>query len=67
MTNMTFRLRFLPVAALLAGTVLLAGCGGPDRVSKTTTTEQSTSMTPMPPPPPVSSSSSTTTTIQTRP
>jgi hypothetical protein len=56
-------LRFLTVAALLTGSVLLAGCSGPDRVSKTTTTEQTSTTTP----PPVVSSTTTTTVKQTSP
>jgi hypothetical protein len=57
-------LRFLPVVALLASTVLIAGCG-PDKVTKTTTTttEQTSTTTP----PPVTSSTTTTTIQQTRP
>jgi len=56
-------LRFLPVVALLASTVLIAGCGS-DKVTKTTTTTEQTSTTT---PPPVTSSTTTTTIQQTRP
>jgi outer membrane murein-binding lipoprotein Lpp len=63
MTNTTPRLRFLTVAALLTGTILVAGCDS-DKVTKTTTTEQTTSTLP---PPVAASSMTTTTTRQTRP
>jgi hypothetical protein len=63
MTNMTSLLRLSALAALLAGTVLVAGCSS-DKVTKTTTTEQSTTTTP---PPVVSSTTTTTTVRQTQP
>jgi len=50
------RLRFLTAVALLASTGLVAGCDGPDKVTRTTTTERTTAA------PPLGSSSSTTTT-----
>lgn len=62
MTSKTSYLRLLPVAALLAGTILVAGCSS-DKVTKTTTTEQSTTTTPAP----VVSSTTTTTVRQTQP
>lgn len=65
MTIKTPHLRLLTVAALLAGTVAITGCGSSDHVTKTTTTERTTTTTT--PPPPVSSSTTTTTTEQTRP
>jgi hypothetical protein len=65
MTNTTLCLRSLTAAALLSGSILMAGCSGPDTVRKTTTTEQTTTTTPAPA---AASSSTTTTTIQqTRP
>jgi hypothetical protein len=63
MISSTPCLRFLPAVALLASTVLIAGCG-PDKVTKTTTTTEQTSTTT---PPPVTSSTTTTTIQQTRP
>jgi uncharacterized lipoprotein YajG len=63
MTNKTPCLRFLTFVGLLAGTVLVAGCGSSDKVTKTTTTEQTSTTTP----PPVTSTTTTTTTQQTRP
>jgi hypothetical protein len=63
MTKTTPRLRPLIVAALLAGTGLVAGCGSSDNVTKTTTTEQTTVTTP----PPATSSTTTTTTRRTTP
>jgi len=62
MTSTTPCLRLLTVAALLTGTALVAGCGSPDRVSRTTTTEQTTYA-----PPPVDYSTSTTTIRTTQP
>ncbi len=60
MTNTSPCLRILAIAALLASTVAVAGCGdNPDRVTSSTTTERTTTM---PPPPPISSSTTTTTT-----
>jgi len=63
MINSTPRVRLLALAALLAGTVLMTGCGSSDSVTKTTTTEQTTTTTPRP----VSSSTTTTTIEQSRP
>jgi ABC-type glycerol-3-phosphate transport system substrate-binding protein len=48
--------------ALIAGTAVLAGCGGPEPVTRTTTTEQTTTTTPPPP----ATSTTTTTTQQTQ-
>ena len=62
MTNMTFRhsrSRFLTAVALIASSSLVAGCGSPDKVTKTTTTERTTAT-----PPQASSSSTTTTTTR---
>ena len=64
MTDTKFGLKFLTAAALVAGTVLVAGCDS-DKETKTTTTEQST--TTAAPMPPTSYSTTTTTTEQTRP
>ncbi|MGA3403107.1 MAG: hypothetical protein ABSC95_28175 [Acetobacteraceae bacterium] len=51
--------------ALLAGTAVLAGCGGPAPVTtRTTSTEQSTTTTP---PPPMTSTTTTTTQQTQRP
>jgi hypothetical protein len=62
MTNTTPCFRLLTVVGLLTGTIPVAGCGSPDKITRTTTTEQTTTM------PPVAASSTTTTTIQqTRP
>jgi outer membrane murein-binding lipoprotein Lpp len=60
MSHTTSRLRVLTAIALFTSTVLVAGCGSPDKVTKTTTTEQTTAT------PPVTSSSTTTTTRQTQ-
>ncbi|MEJ0068858.1 MAG: hypothetical protein WDO24_09170 [Pseudomonadota bacterium] len=59
--NKASRFRAFTAVALFAGTVLVAGCGGPDRVTKTTTTDEQTTA-----PAPVTSSSTTTTTRQTQ-
>jgi hypothetical protein len=48
MTSTTPRVRLLTGIALLTSAVLLAGCGGPDTVTKTTTTEQTTTTVPQP-------------------
>jgi hypothetical protein len=63
MTATTLTLRVSIAAALLTGTVLLAGCGHADRETKTTTTEQTTSTRPAT----AESSTTTTTTRQTQP
>jgi hypothetical protein len=63
MTNKTSNLRLFPLVALLAGTALLAGCGGSDTETKTTTTERTTTTAA---PPPVTSSTTTTTIHQTK-
>jgi hypothetical protein len=64
MTSTTPRLRLSTVAALFAGTILVAGCGSdPATKTTTTTTEQSTTTTP----PPIVSSTTTTTVHQTQP
>ncbi|MEJ0069103.1 MAG: hypothetical protein WDO24_10640 [Pseudomonadota bacterium] len=66
MHRTTSRLRFSTALALFVGTVLvtglLAGCGSPDKVTKTTTTEQTTATTSAP----ATSSSTTTTTRQSQ-
>jgi len=64
MTSMTPSLRLLTVLTLLTGTILVAGCSSPDKVTKTTTTTEQISTTT---PPPVVSSTTTTTVQQTRP
>jgi len=64
MTDTKFSLKFLTAAALVAGTVLVAGCDS-DKETKTTTTEHSASTTA--PMPPATYSTTTTTTEQTRP
>jgi hypothetical protein len=48
---------------LIAGTAVLAGCGGPEPVTRTTSTEQTTTTAP----PPVSSTTATTTQQAQRP
>ena len=48
--------------ALIAGTAVLAGCGGPEPVTRTISTEQTTTTTPPPP----TTSTTTTTTQQTQ-
>jgi len=60
MIRTTSSLRLLTSVALFAGTMLVAGCGSPDKVTKTTTTEQTTSTMA----PPVATSTTTTTTRQ---
>jgi len=62
MTQTTFRNRPIITAALLAFTLLAAGCGS-DKVSRTTTTESTTAVAPAP----VTSSTTTTTSRQTQP
>jgi outer membrane murein-binding lipoprotein Lpp len=57
MIRTTPSLRLLASVALFAGTILVAGCGSSDKVTKTTTSEQTTSTMP----PPVTSSTTTTT------
>jgi outer membrane murein-binding lipoprotein Lpp len=64
MTSTTRTVRFLTLAALLTGTILVAGCGSSDKVTRTSTTETTTTTTP---PVAASSSTTTTTTQQTRP
>jgi ABC-type glycerol-3-phosphate transport system substrate-binding protein len=49
--------------ALIAGMAVLAGCGGPEPVTRTTITEQTTTTTP----PPVTSTTTTTTQQTQRP
>jgi uncharacterized lipoprotein YajG len=61
MMNVTSCLRVAFSGALLAGTVVLAGCGDPPAPIRTTTTEQTTTTTPRP-----VVSTTTTTTEQTR-
>jgi hypothetical protein len=51
--------------ALIAGTAVLAGCGGPEPVTRTTTTTEQTTTTA--PPPPVTSTTTTTTQQTQRP
>jgi hypothetical protein len=63
MTSRIPGIRLLTAVTLLTGTALVAGCGSPDKVTRTTTTEQTTASTPAP----VSSSTTTTTTRQTQP
>jgi hypothetical protein len=58
MTDMKSGLKILIGIALVAGTVSLAACGGPDRESRTTTEQSSTSM-------PMAQPMSTTTTTST--
>jgi outer membrane murein-binding lipoprotein Lpp len=64
MTDMKSGFRFVIAVALVAGTALLAGCGGSDKVTRTTTTEQSTTV---PMAPTTSSTTTTTSTQQSRP
>ena len=64
MTNPKFGLKFLTAAALVAGTVLVAGCDS-DKETKTTTTEQSSTTTK--PMPPTTYTTTTTSTEQSRP
>ena len=66
MTRTTPTIRILTIIALFTGTVLVAGCSDPDRVTRTTTTDQTTTSAPMPMPMPAQSTT-TTTTEQTRP
>ncbi len=67
MTRTKSGLRFLICAALVSGTAVLAACGGPDKVTKTTTTEQTTTTAPMPMEPATSTTTTTTRTQQTKP
>jgi outer membrane murein-binding lipoprotein Lpp len=60
MINTTNRLRLAMAAAVFAP-VLLAGCGGSDRVERTTTTERTTEVAPAPPQSSVDSTTTTTT------
>jgi len=62
MTDMKFGFRLLIGVALIGGTALLASCGEPDRMSRTTTTEQSATTMPVAP-----TTSTTVTTQQYRP
>jgi hypothetical protein len=64
MTRSASYLRLLTIAALLAGTGLVSGCGSPDPTTSTTTTEQTTTA---PAPPVTSSTTTTTTTHQSQP
>ncbi len=59
MTETKYGLKYLIGVALIAGTMLVAGCGGPD-MTKTTTTDQSTTSSSMAP------TTSTTTTSSTQ-
>jgi len=59
---MTNSLRILTAVAMLAGPALLAGCGSPETVTRTTT-ERTTTMLP----PPVTSSTTVTTIQRTEP
>jgi hypothetical protein len=60
MVHTTTRASLAIGLALMAGTAVLAGCGGPSPVTSTTTTER----TMVQQPPPVESSQTTTTQIQ---
>jgi hypothetical protein len=49
MTNTTSRFRLAVGVAMIAGTALLAGCGGsPPTVTRSSTSEQTTTTTPAP-------------------
>lgn len=61
MTDTKFGLKFLIGIAVATGIALVAGCGGPEKVTRTTTTEQSTTTMPMAP-----TTSTTTTTTNTQ-
>ena len=67
MTSLMPHLRLSVGALAIAGTVLLAGCGSSEPVTRTTTTEETTHSTNMPPPPTESSTTTTTRTQQTSP
>ncbi len=56
MTEMKSATRFLIGVALATSTLLVVGCGSPDRVTRSTTTDQTSSVVP------ATTSSSTTTT-----
>lgn len=58
MITTTSHFRMAVGVALIAGTAMLAGCGGPEPSSRTTTSEQSTTTTAAPP------ATTTTTTTQ---
>ncbi len=62
MTRSSHSSRLLALGTILTGTLVLAGCGHDERVTRSTTTEQTT--TPLSP---VSSSITTTTTRETQP
>lgn len=62
MTSTMPCVRLFTIVALLANTVLLAGCGSSEKVTKTTTEQTTTTQ-----PPPVTSSTTTTTTKQVQP
>lgn len=64
MTDMTLNVRSLIGIAVVAGTALVAGCSGPDKVTKTTTTEQSTTTSMAPP---TTTTTTTTSSQQSRP
>jgi hypothetical protein len=64
MTSRIPGIRRLTAVALLTGTALVAACGSPDKVTRTTTTSEQTSATA---PAPIVSSTTTTTTRQTQP
>jgi len=61
MTKATSRFSLAVGVAMLAGTVVLAGCGAPPTVTRTSSTEQTTTTTPAP-----VVATTTTTTQQTR-
>lgn len=57
MTSIASILRLLTVGAMFGGTLLTAGCGSPEPVTRTTTTQQTTTVQP----PPVTETTTTTT------
>jgi len=62
MIDKSSRFRRMVGMALIVGTAVVAGCGGPGPVTRTTTTERTTTTTPPPP----ATSTTTTTTQQTQ-
>jgi uncharacterized lipoprotein YajG len=64
MTDKKSGLKLAIGIALVAGTVMLAGCGDSDKTTRTTTTEQSTSTMPVAP---TSTTTTTTSSQQSRP